>query len=264
MSSTISLTVSASRVGAPGEPAAEFPPALDAYVVRPSGELKGALIVIHEVWGLVDHITDIADRFAAEGYLVLAPDLLSAIGIEAQIGLELFTLRNHPDERVRTDAQPRLRDAFASLGTPGFSEWAVNALIASVDYLAQQPGVNGRIGVTGFCFGGTYSFALAAADPRVRAAIAFYGSPHAVADLSTIGAPILALYGIDDPSIVDALPEVTRSMADAGVDFTSKVYQNTGHAFFNDTNPHSYDPSAAKDAWQLSIAFLERHFQTVR
>jgi carboxymethylenebutenolidase len=257
MSSTISLAVPNSTITGLGELAVDFPREFDAYVVPPTGELKGGLIVIHEVWGLVDHIKDIADRFAAQGYFVIAPDLLSAIGIEAQIGLELFNLRNHPDEKVRTDAQPRLRDAFASLGTPGFSQWAVGALTAAVDYLDEQPGVDGRIGVTGFCFGGTYSFALAAADSRVRAAIPFYGSPNAIQDLSTITAPILALYGINDPSIVDALPDVTQSMADAGVDFTSKVYENTGHAFFNDTNPHSYDPVAAKDAWELANRFLE-------
>lgn len=259
MSSTLSLPVPKSTLEGLGELAPGFPAEFDAYVVQPQGELRGALIVIHEVWGLVDHIKDIADRFAAEGYLVLAPDLLSAIGIEAQIGLELFTLRNHPDETVRTAAQPRLRDAFASLDTPGYSGWAVGALTAAVDYLEQQPEVNGRIAVTGFCFGGTYSFALAAADPRVRAAIPFYGSPKAVSDFSRIHAPILALYGVNDPSIVEALPEVTRSMTEAGVDFTSKVYDNTGHAFFNDTNPHSYDPVASQDAWERANKFLAKN-----
>jgi carboxymethylenebutenolidase len=236
-----------------------FPDTFSAYVAPPTGPVKGALIVIHEIWGLVDHIKNVADRFAAEGYLVLAPDLLSAIGIEAQVGQELFTLRNHPDEKVRTEAQPRLRDAFASPGTPGFTGWAVGALRAAVDYLELQPGVDGRIGVTGFCFGGTFSFALVAADPRVKAAVPFYGNPGTVEDYSTISAPILSLYGINDSSLVEALPEVTRGMADAGVDFTSKVYENTGHAFFNDTNPNSYDPAAASDAWDRARAFLSRH-----
>ncbi len=252
----ITLPVPQSTLESLGDTVDTFPVDFSAYVVQPTGELKGALIVIHEVWGLVDHIKDIANRFAAEGYLVLAPDLLSAIGIEAQVGLELFTLRNHPDEKVRTEAQPRLRDAFASLGTPGYPAWAVGALTAAVDYLERQPGVDGRIAVTGFCFGGSYSFALAAADPRVRAAIPFYGSPNAVQDVSTIAAPILALYGVNDPSLIDALPEVTKAMTDAGVDFTSKIYENTGHAFFNDTNPHSYDPVAAQDAWERTKAFL--------
>jgi carboxymethylenebutenolidase len=236
-----------------------WPTEISAYVVQPTGEIKGALIVIHEVWGLVDHIKDVADRYAREGYLVLAPDLLSAIGIEAQIGAELFAIRTSDDEAVRTAGQPRLRDAFASLGTPGYAEWAVAALTAAVDHLEEQPGVDGRIAVTGFCFGGTYSFALAAADPRVRAALPFYGSPNAVADIATIAAPIYAFYGVDDPSLIDALPDVTKAMQDAGVDFRSKVYAGTGHAFFNDTNPHSYDAEAATDAWSEAQDFLSKH-----
>jgi carboxymethylenebutenolidase len=252
----ITLDVPAATLESLAKQGFGFPADFSAYVVPPTGQIKGALVVIHEIWGLVDHIKDVADRFAAEGYLVLAPDLLSAIGIEAQVGAELFALRNHPDERVRTEAQPRLRDAFASLRAPGYTEWAVGALIAAVDYLDAQPGTNGRIGVTGFCFGGTYSFALAAADPRVKAAIPFYGNPGTVDDYSTISAPILALYGVNDPSLIEALPEVTEKMAEAGVDFTSKVYENTGHAFFNDTNPNSYDPVAAADAWERAHAFL--------
>ncbi|MCU1413556.1 MAG: dienelactone hydrolase family protein [Microbacteriaceae bacterium] len=252
----ITLPVPNATLASLGESGFDFPTDFSAYVVPPTGQIKGALIVIHEVWGLVDHIKTVADRFAAQGYLVLAPDLLSAIGIEAQVGAELFTLRNHPDEKVRTEAQPRLRDAFASLGTPGFTEWAVGALTAAVDYLESQAGVDGRIAVTGFCFGGTYSFAIAAADSRVKAAIPFYGNPGTVEDYSTISAPILALYGVNDASLIDGLPEVTTKMADAGVDFTSKVYENTGHAFFNDTNPNSYDPVAAADAWERANAFL--------
>ena len=259
MSTTITLSVPKAATDKLVSEGRELPVEFSAYVAQPTGATKGALIVIHEVWGLVDHIKNIADRFAAEGYLVLAPDLLSAIGIEAQIGAELFALRNHPDEKVRTEAQPRLRDAFASLGTPGFGEWAVACLTAAVDYLEQQPGVDGRIAVTGFCFGGTYSFALVGADPRVKAAIPFYGNPGQVADYSTISAPILALYGVNDPSLIDALPEVTAGMKAAGVDFESKVYPNTGHAFFNDTNPHSYDAEAAADAWTRANAFLQTH-----
>jgi carboxymethylenebutenolidase len=264
MSSMISLTVPSAALDSLAEQGFDnqgsgWPVDYSAYVVQPTGQIKGALIVIHEVWGLVDHIKDVAERFAAQGYLVLAPDLLSAIGIEAQVGHELFTLRNHPDEKVRAEAQPRLRDAFASLGTPGYAEWAVGALRSAVDHLEGQPGVDGRIAVTGFCFGGSYSFALAAADSRVKAAIPFYGSPNTVADASTISAPILALYGVNDPSLIDALPEVTARMTEAGVDFTSKVYEGTGHAFFNDTNPHSYDADAAQDAWSRANAFLEQH-----
>ena len=237
-----------------------FPDSFSAYVAHPDGPPRGAVIVIHEIWGLVEHITDITDRYAAEGYLALAPDILSAIGIEAQVGAELFAIRNSPDERVRTEGQPRLRDAFGSLSAPGYAAWAVAALTKTVDYLEQQPGVEGRIAVTGFCFGGTYSFALAAADPRVSAAIPFYGSAPAAADIAKISAPIRAFYGIHDPSLIDKLPEVRQQMTDAGVDFGATVYDDAGHAFFNDTNPSTYRAADAADAWAKSNAFLSRVF----
>jgi len=259
MTETITLNVPTATIESTTKQGGDFPVDFSAYVVQPTGELKGALIVIHEIWGLVDHIMSIADRYAAEGYLVVAPDVLSAIGIEAQIGEELFAIRNSPDEKVRTEGQPRLRDAFDSLQTPGYSEWVVGALGAVVDYLEAQPGIDGRVAVTGFCFGGSYSFALAAADPRVKAALPFYGSAGAAGDLSAIACPVYAFYGENDPSLIDALPDVSKQMADAGIDFQTKVYPGTGHAFFNDTNPATYDADASADAWAKANAFLAAH-----
>jgi carboxymethylenebutenolidase len=140
---------------------------------------------------------------------------------------------------------------------PEFGAWAIAALGASVDYLADQPGVDGRIAVTGFCFGGSYSFALAAADRRIRAAVPFYGSPPQITSVSTIACPVLAFYGETDARLMDSLPEVTAAMQSAGVDFTAKVYGNAGHAFFNDTNPFMYRPDAAADSWRRTLAFLD-------
>ncbi len=253
MSSTIELAVPASTaVGG-------FPSTFSVYVAEPEGVPRGAIVLIHEVWGLVDHITDVADRYAAEGYLVAAPDILSAIGIEPLVGADLFAKRNSPDESVRTEAQPALRNAFASLGTEGYPAWAVSALRAVVDHLEGRPGVEGRIAVTGFCFGGTYSFALAAADDRIRAVLPFYGSGPD--DVSTITAPVFAFYGENDTSLIETLPALTARMNDAGVDFTAKVYADAGHAFFNDANPHSYVADAAADAWALATTFLDERLR---
>jgi carboxymethylenebutenolidase len=225
---------------------------------EPARAPRGALIVIHEIWGLVDHIKQVADRFAAKGYLVLAPDLLSEVGIDAHLGAELQAIMQNPDPEKRNAGQPLLREKMAPLQAPEFAAFAVGALTKSVDYLARQPGVDGRIAVTGFCFGGTYAFALAAADPRVRAAVPFYGTPPALDQVGAIKAPVLALYGATDERLMNSLPEVTTAMADAGVDFTAKVYEGAGHAFFNDTNPYSYNAEAASDAWGRVLDFLER------
>ncbi|HEY0259318.1 MAG TPA: dienelactone hydrolase family protein [Lacisediminihabitans sp.] len=238
------------------EPAENRPKEFSAYLVRPDGPPKGAVVLIHEIWGLVEHIKDVADRFAAEGYLVIAPDLLSSIGIEPSIGLELAAIMTSTDERVRAEGQPRLREAFTPMHVPEYGAWAVSALRSCVDYLAARPGVAGRIAVVGFCFGGSYSFALAAADGRVAAAVPFYGSPPELGQVHTITSPILAFYGEEDERLMQSLPEVSAAMQAAGVDFTSKVYEGAGHAFFNDTNVHTYRPEIAEDAWRRTLDFL--------
>jgi carboxymethylenebutenolidase len=229
---------------------------LTAYRADPPREARGALIVIHEIWGLVDHITDVADRFAAEGYLVVAPDILTNSGVTPSVGQELHDLAVDPDEAVRTSAQPLMREKLAASREPEYGEWAVGQLKKVVDYLDAQPGIDGRIAVTGFCFGGSYTFALAAADSRVRAAVPFYGAPPAESDIAAIACPVRAFYGGLDERLMASLPEVSRSMADAGIDFESTVYGDARHAFFNNTNVTTYDSGAAADAWSRALEFL--------
>jgi carboxymethylenebutenolidase len=229
---------------------------LSVYRAEPIGELRGALIVIHEIWGLVDHIKDVADRYAAEGYLVVAPDILSHGGITPEVGSELNRLMFAGTDEERATAQPLMREKTTPVNQPEYAAWAVAALKKVVDYLEEQPEVDGRIGVLGFCFGGTYSFALAAADRRIRAAIPFYGSPPETAQLAHLDCPVLALYGENDERLMASLPEVTKRMHDAGVQFIAHVYPGAGHAFFNDTNPVTYRPEVAADAWTRSIEFL--------
>ena len=114
-----------------------------------------------------------------------------------------------------------------------------------------------RIAVTGFCFGGSYAFALAAADDRVRAAVPFYGSAPDSAALHDIRCPVLAFYGAHDERITGDLPRVKAELADAGVAFTPVVYPDAGHAFFNDTNSSGYRAADAADAWSRTLRFLE-------
>lgn len=227
----------------------------DVYVARPAGRLRGALVLVHEIWGLQPHIRDVADRFAAEGYLVAAPDILSRAGVAPELGAELFAAMHDPDEEVRVAAQPRLRDSLTEARSPEYAAWATTALVAVVDWLAEQPDVEGRIAASGFCFGGTYTFLLAAADDRVRAAAPFYGGAPTADRIAQIHCPVLALYGQHDPSLIDALPGVREQMAEAGVAFEAVVYPDAGHAFFNDAGPR-YVPAAAADAWDRVRAFF--------
>lgn len=230
--------------------------AFDVYVARPGGLPVGGLVLIHEIWGLVDHIRDVSDRFAEEGWLVAAPDILSHAGLEPHLGQELFAILNGDDQEAKAAAQPRMREALSGMRAPGYAEWAVPALTAVVDWLEQQPDVDGRIAVTGFCFGGTYAFALAAADGRIRAAVPFYGTAPAPEQIARIQAPVLALYGEQDPPLIDALPGVRQAMAEAGVDFDAVVYPGAQHAFFNDTGSR-YSPAHAMEAWARVLGFLD-------
>jgi carboxymethylenebutenolidase len=228
-----------------------------AYRADPPGEVKAGLVLIHEIWGLVDHIKAVADRFAAEGYLVIAPDLLSDAGVPPEVGADLFNRINRSDEATRLAAQPELRDIFTPTRSPEFAATAIASLRQVVDYLATEPGVDERIAVAGFCFGGTFSFALAAADERVRAAVPFYGSAPTPDRMGAIACSVLAIYGSRDERLIAELPTVIEAMADAGVDFTSKVYDGAAHAFFNDTHLLAYDPDAAADAWTRTLKFLD-------
>lgn len=230
---------------------------IEVFKAIPTGEIKGGLVLIHEIWGLVDHIRDVAGRFAAEGYLTYAPDLLSKAGMTPKIGQELIELSKDPDEEKRVTAQPLMREKAGPAFDPEYAGWAVEALRSVVDDLAAQPGVDDRLAVLGFCFGGTYSFALAATDDRIKAAVPFYGAPADLTKVSSIGCPVLALYGDQDERLMTGLSDVEAAMKGAGVDFTSKVYPGAAHAFFNDAGPR-YDEAAARDAWRLSLDFLER------
>jgi carboxymethylenebutenolidase len=206
---------------------------IEVYEAIPEGEIKGGLIVIEEVWGLTDHIKSIADRYAREGYYVLSPELLSETHIKEHADTLMLDLFN-PEKRNET--QPKLRALMTPMQEPGFGEKTVGRVKA--------------------CF--NYSYALALAEPRLKAALPFYG--HAKIDdpeaLKKITCPIAAFYGEKDEGLMSSLPEVEKAMKDAGVAFEDKVYPDCGHAFFNDTNPFAYNESAAKDAWQCALDFL--------
>jgi carboxymethylenebutenolidase len=231
---------------------------IEAYEAKPTGEVLGGLIVIHEVWGLVGHTKDLAERYAKEGYHVIAPSLLFETAMTEQIAAplqeELF------DPKRRTQAQPKLRELMSPMQAPDFGAKTLARVKGVFDYLYNQPDVAGKVAITGFCFGGSYSFSLAVHEPRLKAAIPFYGhADFSVEELSKIKCPILAFYGRKDEGLIASLPALEDNMKQAGVNFTDKVYEDTGHAFFNDTNPFAYNKDAATDAWQKSLEFLKEN-----
>lgn len=230
---------------------------IQGYRAEPEGPARGAVLVIHEIWGLTAHIKDIADRFAAEGYLAVAPDLMGLAGLDAVLLAELGERRADP--AAQTDMQPKIREAMAPMNAPE-SAVRIKAGVAEVfSYLDSTREGAGRTAAVGFCLGGTYTFALAVEEPLLKAAVPFYGhADYLAAELAGIACPVLAFYGAEDTRLMQLLPEVTARMKEASVDFRPTVFPGAGHAFFNDGNPLAYRAEPARISWERTLEFLNK------
>ncbi|WXG46937.1 MAG: dienelactone hydrolase family protein [Candidatus Atabeyarchaeum deiterrae] len=206
------------------------------YLVRPKGADKfPGVIVIHEVWGLVRHIEDVAERFAKEGYAALAVDLFE--GKTASRIEDGFKIRQELSE-----------------------EKILGDLKAAVAYLKTLDFVNpDRIGSIGFCMGGWLSLSLALHSKELAAAVIFYGrNPTPLDSVKNLSCPILGNYGGADPGLTKADIDALRAaLTKYGKKFDIKVYPGAPHAFFNDTR-ESYRTEAAKDAWNRTVAFFRK------
>lgn len=237
--------------------------AIECFVARPSGQPIGAVIVIHEVWGIQEQTRSIARRLAGDGFIAIAPDVLSEIGVDETAGADLERLRFHATDEERHREQQRLRDLFSAAFAPEYTAWAVSALSKVVDAALAMDGIEGRVAVTGFCFGGSLAWQLVAADERVLAAIPFYGRGPDRSALDRIRVPVLAIYGGLDQPLMDDLPRLTADAEAAGVVMETVVYPDAEHAFFNDLNPAVHDADAAADAYVRLVAQLELVFAAV-
>lgn len=204
------------------------------YLALPEGGTGPGVIVIQEWWGLVPHITDVADRFASEGFVAVAPDLYGG------------KTTTEPDEAGKEMMALRIPEATKQMS-------------GAVDELLRRS--VGQVGVVGFCMGGGLALVLAAARPdAVAACVPFYGLipwPDAAPDYSNMSASVLGHYaGKDEYFTPDAVRALERQLKDLGKDVEMNVYEDADHAFFNDTRPEVYDPQAAAMAWSRTIEFL--------
>ena len=220
-----------------------------------NGKKHPGLIVIEEIWGVNEHIRSVADRFAAEGYSVLSPELLPETFVSLitpELQRDLF----NPEKQH--EVQPKVRDAMAPIHQAEYAAETITTLKACVDYLMEDEGVDGTVAVLGFCFGGTYAFHLAAHDERIRAAVPFYGQAPSTEEVARIVCPVLAFYGDKDERLMESLPKLKEDMISTHKDFEAVVYEGVGHAFFNDTNVRAYDEKCANDAWEKTLRFLQK------
>ena len=205
------------------------------HLARPGKGVPG-IIVLQEWWGLVPHIKDVAGRFAAQGYIAMAPDLY------------------HGKSTLEAAEAEHLMKGL---------DWARAAkeIAGAVRYLREVEGAT-HVGVTGFCMGGALTI-IAAAQPGVDAYVAFYGFPPAgAAPLEKVEAPGLIFFGEDEPyfSIPDARA-FAETQKKRGREAEVIVYPGAGHAFFNDTRPEAYRKEAANDAWRRTLDHFGRHLR---
>lgn len=206
------------------------------YLATPESGSGPATIVLQEWWGLEPHIKDVCDRFAAEGFFALAPDLYRGETTE------------QPDE-----AQQKMMAMSM--------EQVEKDMRGAVDFVAEQDGVEGEgVGSVGFCLGGGLSVWAGTVNPKVRAIVTYYYvMPHGKPDFSKLEAPVLGHFGTaDDFNSVDDVEALRQEIASASRhDVTFELYEGAGHAFFNDTNRlGTYDKDAADRSWSRTIDFL--------
>lgn len=208
--------------------------AAGGYLVEPEAEgAHPALIVIHEWWGLSDHIKDIAGRFAKAGYVALAPDLYD--GTVTKDSTKAGELMQGLDQTK-----------------------ALETLSAAVNFLKGQASVNSEsIGVTGFCMGGTFSLLLACQDSNIKASAPFYGDVPPDEVIKNLSSPVLFIGAENDPWItMEKMERLRAGIQKFGKEGEVEIYKGVGHAFFNDTRPEAYDRIAAQDAWNRVREFL--------
>jgi carboxymethylenebutenolidase len=206
---------------------------VNAYLAKPVDVDKApGVLVIHEIWGLVPHIEDVTRRFALEGFISLSPDALSPLG-------------GTPDDV--DDA----RNLMRQLDT----QETVGNYLAAVKYLKTHPQSTGKVGVTGFCWGGGLTNQVAVNSHDVQAAVPFYGRQPEAKDVPKIKASLLIHYAGDDERINAGIPEYEKALVDASVEYVQYVYQGARHAFFNDTSER-YSEEASKLAWKRTIDFF--------
>ena len=217
------------------------------WIVYPERKDKApVVVVIHEIFGLSDWVRALADQLAAEGFIAVAPDLLSGKG-PAGGGTDAFATR---DDAVKAVSGLERGEVIARLN-------------AVRSYALALPSARGASATVGFCWGGSTSFAYAVAQPQLDAAVVYYGTaPEEVATLATVRAPVLGLYGGDDAR-VDATIEATQAaMRTHGKSYEPHVFAGAGHGFLRaQGGQDGANLRAVEQAWPMTLSFLRAHLR---
>ncbi len=224
-------------------PRSETP--ISTWIVYPERSNNAPLvIVIHEIFGLTDWVRGVADQLAAEGFIAFAPDLLSGMGPDSG-GTDSVGSRDEVVALIRT-LEPAER---------------TRRLNAVRTYALSIPAGNGQIGVVGFCWGGSSSFAYAVAQPELDAAVVYYGTaPAEASDYGMINAPILGHYGSDDQRVNATIQTAEEMMAALGKSYEPIIYEAVGHGFLRaQEDRDGANLRATEQAWPRTLAFFREH-----
>jgi carboxymethylenebutenolidase len=200
--------------------------------------------VIHEIFGMTDWVPTVADRLAENGYIAIAPDLLSGMG------------PNGGRSSAFTDVDAA-REAVSKLP----AEQVTSDLNAAADYAKKLPASNGKLTVAGFCWGGGQSFRFATQRKDLAAAFVFYGPPPAAEAMKNTTAPVYGFYGGNDARISSTVPATEQQMKAAGKTYEPVVYEGAGHGFMRsgeDPNGKPGDKKAHDEAWQRWLEILKK------
>lgn len=207
------------------------------YLVRPAkagGKLPG-VVVVHENRGLNPYIEDVARRVAKAGFIALAPDGLSSVG-----------------------GYPGNDDKGRELQQQVNPEKLLNDFFAALEWLMTHDASTGKVGITGFCYGGGVANAAAMAYPELGAAVSFYGRQPKAEDVSRIKAPVMIHYGELDTRINEGWPAYEQALKAAGTTYQTYIYKGANHGFHNDSTPR-YDETAANLAWERTLEWFRRY-----
>jgi carboxymethylenebutenolidase len=213
---------------------------IKGYLARPAAAGTNKLpsiLVIHENRGLNPHIEDVARRLALENFMAFAPDGLTSVG-------------GYPGDDAKGG------ELFGKVDRAKMAE----DLYAAAVWLKSRPDSTGKLGVTGFCFGGGISNSLAVRMVSdLAAAVPFYGGAPPSADVPKIKAAVLVHHGGEDTRLVMAWPEYDNAMKAAGVVHEGHVYPGAVHGFNNDATPQRYNKAAADEAWKRTVAWFNKY-----
>jgi len=223
-------------------PGAKVP--LKSFIVFPEIKEKApVVIVISEIYGLSDWIRSVADQLAADGFIAIAPDLISGMGPNGG-GTDSIANRDDVVKAIRA-----LKN-----------EQVVADLNAVREYGMKLPAASGKVASIGFCWGGAASFMYATQQPELSAAVVFYGtSPADSADYQKIKAPVQGHYGSDDARVNMTIPTARENMSKLNKTYEPHVYEGAAHGFLRAQSQREANAKGAKEAWPTTITFLREH-----